>query len=279
VPSLTTSRGDLAYSDGGEGETVLLLHGWPVGPSVFRRLAPLLRTRFRVLVPELTGGGDIAEQAAAVSELLEALSIERVAVVGHSHGGGVAQLLAMQGRADALVLIDSVAFDSMPPTDLEVRTFVERGSSEFASLPDDDLAAYLESPARPAPSLDDRLLGVAEALSDRDLPVFMLWGEDDPFVGVEVAERLSEAIPGSALGVVPESGHFLLDDAFDSVGVLIAEYLRARYLGAPHGHEGIVTLQLERRPPWVDLAPYERDDEDEVPRVPDPSEQEVGPHA
>ena len=45
---------------------------------------------------------------------------------------------------------------------------------------------------------------------------------------------------------------------------MIAEYLRARYAHAPHGHDdpidGIVMLQLERRPPWVDLEEDERDD-------------------
>jgi hypothetical protein len=96
-------------------------------------------------------------------------------------------------------------------------------------------------------------------------------------VPVSVAERLNAAIPASTLGVVPQSGHFLLDDAFESVGVLIAEWLRARYLGAPHGHEGLVMLQLERRPPWVDLAPYEQVDEEVA--TPDPAEQEVGPNA
>lgn len=278
MPSLTTSKGVLSYREEGEGEAVLLLHGWPVGPSVFRRLLPLLAARFRVLVPELTGGGDLADQTAAVAELLAALDVDRVAAVGHSHGGGVAQLLAMRGRADALILVDSVAFDVAPPSDLDPRAFIERGSAEFASLAEADLGAYLEAPTRPAPALDESLSSVGSALADRELPVFLLWGEDDPFVSVEIAERLAEALPGSALGVVPDSGHFLLDDAFESVGVLIAEYLRARYLGAPHGHEGIVTLQLERRPPWVDLAPYEHDDDRDA-GTPNPADQEVGPNA
>jgi pimeloyl-ACP methyl ester carboxylesterase len=273
VPSVTTSLGELTYLDEGEGEAVLLLHGWPVGPSVFRRLVPLLAARFRVLAPSLLAPSDLRAQAAATEELLEALGIARVAVVGHSHGGGVAQLLALDGRAQALVLIDSVAFDVAPPTDLDPEAFVERGSVEFATLPKADLAAYVDEPVRPAPALDGALLGHEAAMATWELPVFLLWGEDDAFVSLEVAERLNEAILGSALAVVPDSGHFLLDDAFDSVGVLIAEYLRARYLGAPHGHEGVVTLQLERRPPWVDLAPYEHDDTD----PPGPSgHQEVG---
>jgi hypothetical protein len=47
---------------------------------------------------------------------------------------------------------------------------------------------------------------------------------------------------------------------------MILEYLRARHLRAPHdhdhghGHDGVVRIQLERRPPWVDLEEDERDD-------------------
>ena len=79
-------------------------------------------------------------------------------------------------------------------------------------------------------------------------PVLLLWGEDDRLVPVAVAERLNDAIPASTLGLVPDSGHLLLDDAFASVGEMIVEYLRARYLRAPHDHGGITMLQLERRP-------------------------------
>ena len=109
-------------------------------------------------------------------------------------------------------------------------------------------------------------------------PVFMLHGDDDRIVDPGVAERLSAAIPASTLGFVPESGHLLLDDAFDTIGVMILEYLRARYLRAPHDHGGITTLQLERRPGWVDLRAAEVDDADGS-AAPDPAEQEVGPNA
>jgi pimeloyl-ACP methyl ester carboxylesterase len=273
-----TSLGELAYLDEGTGEVVLLLHGWPVDVTLWRRIVPLLAARFRVVAPDLVLGGDLRDQAAAVRELLAALDVERFAVIGHSHGGGVAQLLALDGPGvDAMVLLDSVAFDVTPPDDMEPRAFLERGSVEFATLPDDDLAAYLAAPFRFAPDLAGALLGREPELEALDLPAFLLWGEEDPFVPVSVAERLNAAIPASTLGVVPQSGHFLLDDAFESVGVLIAEWLRARYLGAPHGHEGLVMLQLERRPPWVDLAPYEQVDEEAA--TPDPAEQEVGPNA
>jgi len=97
-----------------------------------------------------------------------------------------------------------------------------------------------------------------------DFPVLLLWGEEDEQVPVAVAEELNDAIPTSTLGLVPGCGHDLLAEAAPTVGPLILEYLRARYLKAPHGHdhahEGVVRIQLERRPPWVDLEEDERDD-------------------
>ena len=268
----------LAYLDEGprDADVVVLLHGWPTSSFLWRRLTPLLATRFRVLVPELVVG-DLRAQAGAVAGLLAHLGIERFAAIGHAHGGGVAQLLAFDGAGvAALVLIDSVAFDRAPPEDLDPHAFLERGTVEFASLTDEELAGYARAPFRFPPDLGGALEGREDEMAGWGFPIFLLWGEDDPYLPVSLAERLSDAMPVSTLGVVPDSGHFLLDDAFDSVGMLIHEYLRARYLSAPHGHEGLVMLQLERRPPEADLAAYEQDEGDPSPPAAD---QEVGPHA
>ena len=96
-----------------------------------------------------------------------------------------------------------------------------------------------------------------------EIPVLIFWGEDDEFYPPAVAERLNAAIPTSTLGLLPGCRHFLVEDAIETIGPMIYEYLRARYLQEPHGGHGdasgIVTIQLERRPPWVDLAEYEED--------------------
>ena len=113
--------------------------------------------------------------------------------------------------------------------------------------------------------LDGRgLAGRESDLTRIDEPVLILWGEDDPVYPPSVAERLNDVMPSSTLGLLPGCGHFLVEEAADTIGPMIAEYLRARYAHVPHGHddptEGIVMLQLERRPPWVDLADDELDD-------------------
>jgi pimeloyl-ACP methyl ester carboxylesterase len=312
---IATSGGEISYVEAGDGPPVLLLHGFPLSSYLWRDIVPLLSTRFRVIAPDLPGAGDsevapgaplgIRAQADSVRELLHLVGVETFAAVGHSSGGGVAQLLALGGSVDAMVLIDSVAFDGWPssPTrrvqrtspnlegaelvEVEMRATLRQGMGDPDRLPEVVIQEYLRpyrSPEgvsmffRAARALNGRgLTGHEAAMSAWTFPVLILWGEEDPFLSWRLGERLNEAIPSSTLGLLPGCGHYLLEDAIETVGPMIHEYLRARYEGAPHGHEGVVMLQLERRPPWVDLAEYEQGDNE--PRVPEAGEQEVGPNA
>lgn len=225
---LPVPRGDrgLDHVDAGEGPAVLLLHGSERTSAMWRDLQSLLSSRFRTIAPDLAGL-DGADPVPAARTLMDALGVERVAVVGHGSGGATALLLAAADpRVDGLVLIDAF----------------EVGEA-----------------------------GIEEPMATWAFPVFILWGEDDEVVPVGVAERLNEAIPASTLGLVPGCGHHLVEEAGETIGPMIHEYLRARYAHEPHGHEeapGVVMLQLERRPPWVDLHedeadPWFDDEEDE----------------
>src|SRR5439155_19206253 len=58
---------ELLFEVSGEGEPVVLVPGFPFGGRAFRQLAPMLATRFRVLMPDLIdleGGGSRAQAAA-----------------------------------------------------------------------------------------------------------------------------------------------------------------------------------------------------------------------
>lgn len=98
-------------------------------------------------------------------------------------------------------------------------------------------------------------------LSALTIPVFLLWGEDDATNTIETAYFLNELMPTSTLVVVPGCGSQVPLEAPDTVGPLIADFLRTRWLGLPHahGHEhghghpqepgGPVKLDLQLRPP------------------------------
>jgi pimeloyl-ACP methyl ester carboxylesterase len=89
----------LHYRLGGEGSTVVLLHGWPQHSLQWHTVAPLLASRYRVLCPDLPGCGgssiprsgfDKKTIAADVKALVDELNLGPVKLVGYDHGGGVA---------------------------------------------------------------------------------------------------------------------------------------------------------------------------------------------
>jgi 2-hydroxymuconate-semialdehyde hydrolase len=280
------SASEIAYVDEGRGPPVLLLHGFPTSSYLWRNLIPFLASRMRVIAPDLLGFGasekpkesdlTVRAQADHVRALLDHLGIDEFAVVGHDLGGAIAQLLALQGGARAMVLIDAAAFDVWPiegvrmlqdaRPEQETPEFVqavlrltfELGLGHQDRLTDDVLDAYREPFSgeegaraffRAARAIDGvGLAGREKDLAALDVPVMLLWGEDDPFLPVEVADRLNETIPSSTLALLPGCSHFLPEDAPDTVGALVYEYLRARYLAEEHGHERpVISLESLRR--------------------------------
>jgi pimeloyl-ACP methyl ester carboxylesterase len=127
-------------------------------------------------------------------------------------------------------------------------------------LSEDDLEGYLrpfrgpdgaERFARAIASFDGRgLVGLEPRLATLEIPAFVVWGEDDAFVDVAVAERLGDALPRASVAVLPGCGHFLLEDAGETVIPLLFQWLRRQYLRLDHQHEGgPVTVTLGRRAP------------------------------
>lgn len=124
----------IAYYDRGSGPAVLFLHGCPFSSFVWRNVISLLAPHYRCIAPDLLGLGDtetpsgadwsLRAQCSMVVGLLDALNIDNAHVVGHDHGGAVAQLLAAEHphRVNRLVLSNVEAFDNWPSE--EERPFV-----------------------------------------------------------------------------------------------------------------------------------------------------------
>lgn len=105
---------------------VVLLHGIPTSPNLWRRVIPLLEDH-HALAWEMVGYGgswaagrdrdiSVAARAAYLVDWLEHLGLERITLVGRDLGGGVAQIAAVH-RPDlfrGLVLINSICYDSWP---------------------------------------------------------------------------------------------------------------------------------------------------------------------
>jgi pimeloyl-ACP methyl ester carboxylesterase len=61
-------------------------------------------------------------------------------------------------------------------------------------------------------------------LPSMDVPVSIIWGEQDAWLDPALAERLHELIPGSDLLVLPETGHFAMEDSPQEVAAALFDF-------------------------------------------------------
>src|SRR5215218_5648218 len=105
-----------AFRISGSGPALLLLHGLACDSSTWLDVIPALSEHFTVIAPDLLGHGEsdkpdadysLGGYANGMRDLLTVLGIDRVTVVGHSLGGGVAMQFGYQfpERTERLVLV------------------------------------------------------------------------------------------------------------------------------------------------------------------------------
>jgi 3-oxoadipate enol-lactonase len=115
LPREHRASNGIFYKVVGEGEPLLLLHGFMVSGAMFDPLVNLLQSNFRIIIPDLRGHGhsrdlpgpyDVASLAVDLDAVLDHVSCESCVVLGYSHGGAVAQQFAhkRQARVKKLLL-------------------------------------------------------------------------------------------------------------------------------------------------------------------------------
>jgi pimeloyl-ACP methyl ester carboxylesterase len=128
VEKHTLRAGDTTWSyyEGGQGPTLVLLHGFAADKTIWLPLAEQLTPHFHVVIPDLPGWGEssrnpdasygIDAQARRLQSFLAALNLQRFVLVGHSMGGAIAGVYAAehpQGVA-ALALVDAYGLKANP---------------------------------------------------------------------------------------------------------------------------------------------------------------------
>ena len=107
-----------SYGDSGSGPALLFIHGLLGSQRQWAHLVDRLDEDHRVIVPDLFGHGESAKpmgdyslgaHAATLRDLLDRLEIDRVTLIGHSLGGGIAMVFSylFPERVERLVLVSS----------------------------------------------------------------------------------------------------------------------------------------------------------------------------
>jgi pimeloyl-ACP methyl ester carboxylesterase len=101
--TIKANGGDFHVAMMGQGQPLLLLHGWPEFWLTWEPVMQRLSDRYRVIAPDLRGFGDsskpvgpwgAADHAVDMVAVMDALGVHAVGVVGHDVGGAIMQSMA-----------------------------------------------------------------------------------------------------------------------------------------------------------------------------------------
>jgi len=258
-----TSFGPVGYLEGGEGETVVLLHGIFARKEHWIDFSRQLTGGYRVVIPDLPGFGDnpvlgpdrysYRQQAANLAEVLDRLDIGRAHLVANSMGARLAVVLA---EADpppvrSLALVGSPDGVTAPlPSDMEKA--LERGEVPLVVTTEGEYDARMawlfpEPPFVPGPVADlwrsaevahgddnrriweevrsSDLPPLEEAVEALDVPALILWCREDRILHPSGAAVLMQAMPGSRSRMLDGCGHLPMLDRPAETGTAVRRFL------------------------------------------------------
>jgi pimeloyl-ACP methyl ester carboxylesterase len=238
----------LSVADAGSGDPVVLIHGLACGKRMWFHQMRALKERFRVIAYDQRGHGlsdapsdpkcySPAHLASDLVGVLDAIEIERAAIVGFSLGGGPALALAASApeRVSRLVLADvGAGADDMWRSQWLSRrwtNFIDRGATDdlvcdmlrsefFKRFATQGLRSrnYMAALIRATPSLGLRNI-LSEVLAKRNslfhmtavlkslkVPTLILIGQHDNLCRAP-ARLLSSTIPNASMQSIPDAGH------------------------------------------------------------------------
>ncbi len=260
----------------GEGPPVLLIHGFGTNTFTWRHVAPDLARDHKVIAVDLKGFGQsdkplddhysAQDQADLLTELILDRNLRNLTVVGHSYGGGVALLLALEsdarleGRIAKLVLIDTIAYPQeipvffklldtpvvsqvgvrMAPTDFQIRMALRIAYYDNSKIGPDEIEAYAE-PMKTAAGKHAIIHSArqivppdVETITSRyasiRLPTLILWCDHDRIVPMDVGLKLRRELPNSSFRLISECGHLPQEEQPEATMLEIRDFL-----GKPNG--------------------------------------------
>jgi 3-oxoadipate enol-lactonase len=246
---------DLHYVERGQGNPVILIHGFPFDHTIWDRVAGFLEPHARLILPDLRGFGlspapegvySMRLMAEDIAALMDRLDLRKAVLVGHSMGGYVSLAFAQvyPDRLAGLALVTSHSgADSSERRQGRLRLAERVRRKGVKAVVEANLERYspnaqvreltgeliLRSSAK---SVIAALKGMAERPDYSDLlpqlkmPCVIVAGSEDVIVSAEKAREMVQMLSRGWLVEIPGGGHMPMFEAPDLVSAAIQDLTR-----------------------------------------------------
>lgn len=228
---------NIEYSDRGEGEAVVILHGWSKEREPYVPLSDVVSEGYRAIAPSLPGFGGSDEPsepwpvdkfADTICEFITALGLKKVILMGHSYGGRVIIKLASREslpfEISKIILVDSAGVLPKRGLDYKIRVAtykmgkkimlsppmkklfpkaVERWQAKQGSA--DYAAASPVMRGCLVKAVNEDLTCLFEKIK---VEVLLIWGTLDDATPLSDALLMEEKMPDAGLVKIEGAGHF-----------------------------------------------------------------------
>lgn len=220
---------NIYYEQEGEGEDIVLLHGWGQNVEAMRPVFDNLKHRFRVTMFDFPGFGesdepdhgyDVYEYAEDFKKFLVELKIEKPKLIGHSFGGRVSIIHASKYDVDKMVLTGSAGIKPIRSIGYYIRVYTYKTVKHILKLP--FLKKYEEQVKSKFGSSDYKSASVVMRESlvkvvNEDLQylfphikasTLLVWGDKDDATPLKDGKKMEKAIEDAGLVVFEGYGHY-----------------------------------------------------------------------
>ena len=224
---------DINITRQGEGEPVLLLHGWGCTGEIFKHIASVLSTAYTTSSFDFPGFGasdepteiwGVEKYTQMVEAFVKENGIERPALMGHSFGGRVSIVFASRNEVSRLVLVDAAGVKPKRPLKYYWKVYTFKAMKWLCNtfLPKEKAQAIIDSRRKGAGSSDynnasPMMRAILSKVVNEDLthlmpaikaPTLLFWGNLDTATPLSDAKTMERLIPDAGLVVAHGTGHF-----------------------------------------------------------------------
>ncbi len=246
---------NIEYTDRGEGDAVVILHGWCQESAPYTPLSDVVSEGYRAIAPALPGfwGSEeppepwsVDKFADTVSAFIEAMGLKKVILMGHSYGGRVIIKLASREslpfEIEKIILVDSAGVLPKRGLDYKVKvTTYKIGKKFMLSAPMKKLfpravekwqskqGSSDYSKASPVmrgclvKAVNEDLTSLFEKVKQE---VLLIWGTLDDATPLSDALLMEKLMPDAGLVKIEGAGHFSWLDNPGLFAAVIRSYLK-----------------------------------------------------